>query len=1024
MRLIQHSLFVCVVLLAGCHSGGGSSNNTPPPDTTLPGTPGIVTANAVSATQIDLSWAAATDDVGVTGYRLERCEAAGCTTFTQIATPSGTSYSDTSVSPSTSYSYRVRAVDAAGNAGPLSNTGSTTTPSGADTQSPVVPSGLSAMAVSTDQINLSWTATTDNVGVTGYRLERCQGGGCTIFTQIAAPSGTSYSDTGLSLSTFYSYRIRAVDAAGNLSPFSSTSSATTLAVPDTQPPAAPSDLSATAVSNVQINLTWTAATDDVGVAGYRLERCQAAGCATFTQIATPSGTSFSDMGLSALTSYSYRVRAVDGAGNVGPFSNTGGATTNAPIAGLDARPSNTTCVAPSKAPSNAGSTISLQRVFSGISFDQPLAMMQAPGDNSRWFVLQKTGAVRVFANTPNVATASTVLSLTVNSNSEGGLLGMAFHPNWATNHLAFVSFTEGTPMVSVIARFTSNDNGATLVSRQDILKLNQPYDNHKGGNIAFGQDGNLYAAFGDGGSGGDPQGHGQDATDLLGSFLRVNVDGAAPYTIPPDNPFATTGVTCGPDYNLSAGNCKEIYAWGMRNPWRWSFDRSTGELWAGDVGQDAYEEVDKIVRGGNFGWNCREGTHAYNNCTTNPSNFVEPVIDYPHSDGFSITGGYVYRGSALPALAGAYIFGDYGSGRIWRLVQNGAAYTKQLLLDTSLGISSFGQGNDGELYVVDIGGGALYKIVDGAGASSGSPVPTLLSDTGCVNTQNPSQLASGVVPYAPAAAFWSDGATKERGLAIPNGSSIGVGSDGDFTFPNGTVLVKNFRLNGSLIETRLFMRHPDGDWAGYTYEWNTQQTNATLVTGGKTSTIGGQTWRFPSGDECNRCHTQAAGYALGPEAAQLNHDFLYSSTGRTANELRTLDQITMFTTPLGDPANQPVMPDPTDATAPLGNRARAYLHTNCSQCHRPGGPTPSSMDLRYATPLTSTAACDAPPQSGDLGIGAAARIIAPGSPSNSVLVARANRRDASGMPPLASNIVDSAGVTLLQQWITSLATCQ
>jgi uncharacterized repeat protein (TIGR03806 family) len=698
-----------------------------------------------------------------------------------------------------------------------------------------------------------------------------------------------------------------------------------------------------------------------------------------------------------------------------------------PVVGLDARPSNTMCVAPSKASNNAGNTIALQRVFSGVSLNQPLAMLQAPGDNTRWFVLEKTGDVRVFANTPNVTTTSPFLSLSVNDTEEGGLLGMAFHLNWATNHQVFVSFTEGSPMVSTIARFTSTDGGATLdpSTRQNVIRVNQPYTNHNGGNIAFGPDGNLYIGFGDGGSGGDPQGHGQDTRDLLGSFLRINVDGAAPYTIPSDNPFASGGVTCGPDWNVKAGNCREIYAWGVRNPWRWSFDSSTGELWAGDVGQDAYEEIDKIVRGGNYGWNCREGTHAYNGCTANTSGFVEPVIDYDHTEGNSVTGGYVYRGSALPALAGVYLFADYGSGRIWRLVSNGSGgYTKTQLLDTSLGIASFGQGNDGELYVVDLNGGALYKIVDGGGGGApGSPVPTLLSDTGCVNTQNPSQPAAGLIPYAPAAGFWSDGAVKDRWLAIPNGTSISVGSDGDFTFPNGSVLVKNFRLNGALIETRLFMRHPDGDWAGYTYEWNTQQTNATLVTGGKTSTIGGQSWRFPGGAECDRCHTQAAGYVLGAEAAQLNHDFVYTSTGRTANELRTLDHITLFTTPLGDPANQPVMPDPTDTTAPLGQRARAYLHTNCSQCHRPGGGTPSSMDLRYATLLSSTAACDAPPQSGDLGIGAAARIIAPGSPANSVLVARANRRDASGMPPLASSIVDSAGVTLLQQWITGLATC-
>jgi uncharacterized repeat protein (TIGR03806 family) len=702
-----------------------------------------------------------------------------------------------------------------------------------------------------------------------------------------------------------------------------------------------------------------------------------------------------------------------------------------PPVGLDARPSNTMCVAPSKSSSTSGSTIALQHVFSGVALSQPLAMLQAPGDDTRWFVLEKTGAVRVFANTPNVTTASTFLTLNVNFNVEGGLLGMAFHPDWATNHQAFVSFTEGSPMVSTIARFTSTDNGATLSSgtRQNIIQLNQPYENHDGGNIAFGPDGNLYIGFGDGGNGGDPQGHGQDTTDLLGAFLRVNVDGAMPYTIPADNPFASSGVTCGPDPAVSAGNCREIYAWGVRNPWRWSFDSSTGELWVGDVGQNRYEEVDRVQRGGNYGWNCREGTHAYTDtqpdasCAT-ATGLIEPVVDYDHSVGNSITGGYVYRGSALPALAGQYLFADFGSGRIWRLVSSGGGYTKEELLDTSYAISSFGQGNDGELYVVDYAGG-LYKIVDGGGGGpSGSPVPTLLSDTGCVVAQSPSQPASGLIPYQPAAPFWSDGAVKERWLAIPNGTSISVGADGDFAFPNGTVLMKHFRLNGTLIETRLFMRHPDGDWAGYTYEWNSQQTNATLVTGGKTVTIGGQSWRFPSGNECSSCHTQAAGFALGVEAAQLNHDLVYSSTGRTANQLRTLDSIALFTTPLGDPANQPSMPDPFDAAAPLGQRARAYLHTNCSQCHRPGGGTPSSMDLRYSTLLSSTGACDAPPQAGDLGIGATARIIAPGSAADSVLLARMTRRDANGMPPLASNEVDSAGAMLLEQWLGGLASCQ
>jgi uncharacterized repeat protein (TIGR03806 family) len=702
--------------------------------------------------------------------------------------------------------------------------------------------------------------------------------------------------------------------------------------------------------------------------------------------------------------------------------------------GLDARPSSLTCVAPAKATAG-GTTIALQRVFPNLTFNQPLAMLQAPGDDTRWFVVQKGGAVRVFQNTPNVATASNFITpLTVNSNSEGGLLGMAFHPLWATNAQAFLSFTEGSPMVSTVARFGSTDSGLTLSTgtRANIIRVPQPagLDNHKGGQIAFGPDRFLYLGLGDGGGGGDPENTAQDTTDLLGSMLRLDVDGGTPYAIPPDNPFASAAICDQRAHTVATNNCPEIYAWGLRNPWRWSFDSATGDLWVGDVGQNALEEIDRVQRGGNYGWDCREGTSTFGSPAPSCSmanGLIAPVHEYGRSLGFSVTGGYVYRGSALPALVGSYLFADYGSGRIWRLVSNGSGFTATEMLDTSLSIASFGQGNDGELYVIDIAGGGLHRIVDGGGgAPPGPPVPTLLSATGCVNPQNPALPASGLVAYEPAAPFWSDGATKERWLALPSGTSIGVGADGDFGLPNGTVLMKHFRLGGSLIETRLFMRHPDGDWAGYTYEWNAQRTDATLVQGGKTVAVGppAQNWVFPSGNDCLTCHTTAAGFSLGLEAAQLNHDFLYAATGRTANQLRTLDAITMFTTPLGDPAQRPVMPNPSDTTAPLGQRARAYLHTNCAHCHRTGGPTPSSMDLRYSTLLSSTNACSAMPQSGDLGIGAAARIIAPGSAANSVLVARMNRRDANGMPPLASNVVDTAGVALLEQWISSLTTCQ
>ncbi len=278
-------------------------------DTTPPTAPTNLTTT-VSGTQINLSWTASTDNVGVTGYKVERCQGSGCTTFAQIATPTATTYSDTGLAAG-NHSYRVRATDAAGNLSAYSNTASGVI---SDTTPPTAPSGLTA-TVSGSQVNLSWTASTDNVGVTGYLVERCQGSGCTTFAQIGTSTTSTYSDTGLSVAS-YSYRVRATDAAGNLSTYSNVASAT---ITDTTPPTAPTNLTAT-VSGTQINLSWTASTDNVGVTGYKVERCQGSGCTTFAQIATPTATTYSDSGLAA-GNYSYRVRATDAAGNLSGYSN-------------------------------------------------------------------------------------------------------------------------------------------------------------------------------------------------------------------------------------------------------------------------------------------------------------------------------------------------------------------------------------------------------------------------------------------------------------------------------------------------------------------------------------------------------------------------------------------------------------------------------------------------------------------------------------------------------------------------------
>jgi uncharacterized repeat protein (TIGR03806 family) len=705
------------------------------------------------------------------------------------------------------------------------------------------------------------------------------------------------------------------------------------------------------------------------------------------------------------------------------------------VSGLDTRPANTTCLA-GEAPGSAVS-LGLARVFQNLPlFSAPVLMLQEPASGARWYVVQKTGIVYQFDNQPNVAARREFINVSGliatdpgNPNDERGLLGMAFHPDYPGNPRVYLSYTANAPgLVSRVVEFQTRDGGQSLdpSSAVTILQTYQPEANHNGGNISFGPDGYLYVGLGDGGGGGDQHGsigNGQRLSTLLGKLLRIDINGttgSARYAIPAGNPYAGNPVCTG-DTGAFTQSCPEIYAYGFRNPWRWSFDQGSGELWVGDVGQNAWEEVDRVVAGGNYGWRCREGAHAYNGtCGTNAASAIEPIAEYSHAQGISITGGYVYRGSAIPALAGRYVFGDFGSGRIWHVARD-TPPTLQVTsgFDSGLSIASFAQDHAGEMYVVDFGGTLQQLRAAGAG---GRVIPTQLPSTGCANAANATQPAGGMIPYAPNAAFWSDGAAKTRYLALPDGQKININSEGDFEFPAGSVLRKDFRLNGQLVETRLFMRHDNGDWAGYSYEWNAAQTDATRVVGGKSVQVGNQQWLFPSEAQCLICHTSAAGRTLGLETAQLNGLLTYTQTGRTANQLDTLNAIGTLMPALTQAVAQlPSMPDPYGTAGTVTSRARAWLHTNCSNCHRPGGGTPVNLDFRYTTPLANTNACEVAPMN-DLGV-ANARLIAVGAATRSLVTVRPSRTDSTSMPPFQPREVDTAGVALLTSWINGLASC-
>ena len=687
--------------------------------------------------------------------------------------------------------------------------------------------------------------------------------------------------------------------------------------------------------------------------------------------------------------------------------------------GLSARPSNTSCVAPEPPPASSYA-LRVEPAFSALETSQPIQLLQRDG---RFYIVERPGRVLTFTSVDGSgATVLLDISERVSTSGEGGLLAMALHPDFASNGELFLSYTtDAGGFRSRISRFRASSAADVPADSEEILlELAQPYTNHNGGWIGFdptSSSGELYIGFGDGGSGGDPLGSGQDTTTLLGAVLRIDVDGGEPYGIPTDNPFAAGG-------RFPGEGALEIYAWGVRNPWRMSFDRATGELWAGDVGQNIVEEIDLIESGGNYGWNVREGDRCYEAASC-AEDFVEPAAVYLRDDGASVTGGFVYRGAAIPALAGVYLYADFSSGRLFGLVPDPESgdpvHTR--LLETGLNPAGFGAYESGELSLLDLGAG-IYRLATDSDPSP-STFPNQLSETGCMDASDPSLPGPGLIPFAPQATLWSDGATKERWLALPEGAQITVDDEGDFVFPIGTVLIKQFRLAGRLLETRLYLRHPSGTWGGYTYVWDETGTDATLELAGTRIELGDSAWLVPSQAQCQQCHSAAAGRSLGLELAQLNGDFVYPEDADglrpRANQLRTL--VAMGALELADdPAELDALPLYDDESAPIEARARGYLHINCSGCHRPSGPGRGGLDLRYfASP--ADLGCDRVPQLGAFGVDEA-RVFAPGDAARSIASVRMHALDSGRMPPVGSEALDVEGSALVDAWIDALSSCE
>ncbi|MCX8089885.1 MAG: PQQ-dependent sugar dehydrogenase [Verrucomicrobiae bacterium] len=710
--------------------------------------------------------------------------------------------------------------------------------------------------------------------------------------------------------------------------------------------------------------------------------------------------------------------------------------------------------------------------FPTLVFTNPVCIASPPGETNRLFIVEKRGRIIVITNlaaptrtvfldiTDRVSTSDTV-------SSEEGLLGLAFHPGYATNRFFYVFYTgndntgSGLTRHDILSRFTTSETNANLALPASELKLLRQRDdasNHNGGDLHFGPDGYLYVSLGDEGGQNDAFNNSQIITnDFFSAILRIDVDkrpGSLPpnphpaattnYAVPPDNPFVGATNFNGLPVNPATVRT-EFWAVGFRNPWRMAFDPETWTLYCGDVGQSLREEVDIVERGRNYGWAYWEGNVPGPKSNQVPAGFVHtpPLRDYPRSDGLSVIGGRVYRGLRFSQLYGAYVYGDYGSGRIWALRHSGSNVTEHtlLLVDdlNSMGVSglaAFGRdpSNDDLLYADEQNGtnGRIKRIIYNT-APSGPSLPPTLADTGAFTNLATLAPAPGIVPYDLNLPFWSDYALKWRWFSVPDTNRvITFNRDANWLFPTGTVWIKHFELeltNGvpasrRRLETRFLVRTTNGVY-GITYRWGNSTTNATLVPEeGMNETFvvnegGGilrtQVWRYPGRVECLQCHTAAGGYALGFNTPQLNRDFDYE--GVITNQLAALSLAGYFHTNVTGLHTLRALASPTNDSVSLEYRVRSWLAANCANCHQPGGPAHAALwDARITTPtadaglINGALAYDPDP---------ARRVIVPGSLSNSVLLTRIATRGPGQMPPVGSTVPDPQAVALLSAWITN-----
>nr|MBV6629661.1 PQQ-dependent sugar dehydrogenase [Oceanococcus sp. HetDA_MAG_MS8] len=697
-----------------------------------------------------------------------------------------------------------------------------------------------------------------------------------------------------------------------------------------------------------------------------------------------------------------------------------------------------------------GTTVNVREAFPALVFDRPVDMAPTPSED-QIAVVEHRGRVLIFDNRADVEFHSVFLNIedrVLFDEAERGLVGIAFDPQYASNGFVYLSYAAGPEVdpvqcddhCSVVSRFKRDPDDVSRLdpsSEEIILLLKQPGQFHNVGQLSFGPDGYLYIGLGDGftwfGSG-----FSQNRTNLFGSILRIDVAQGLPYRIPGDNPFVGAGLEQAGVVGEGQPVREEIWAYGLRNPHRFSIDEVSRTMWVGDVGQDSFEEINQVIPGANYGWPSFEGTMPLEETDFgyDSNDLVMPVIQYGRDEGRSVTAGFVYRGSRLPHLFGHFLFGDFISGNLWSFDTRSSSPQHALVTDQAGGFSmvDFEAIND-EPYFVNLGQGIVQTldVDDSCSDDTCAAIPQKLSQTGIFSSLAPLKAQPGMIPYEVNTELWSDGAVKQRWFAIPEQRTIAYSSDGAWVFPEGSVLVKHFAMDLNLtdesnaltpLETRILLKRVDG-WLGFSYAWNEEHTDAELLSGPLAlqlaiTTAEGptqQTYDIPSRAECISCHNGSTGFALGLKTAQLNRSYDYPA--QTMNQLLALSEVALLSPAPGAPDNLAVMPAIDDPDFTLEDRARAYLDANCASCHNPDVPLRSTIDLRYEVPLAETNLINQPATLDDFGIDEA-KLVAPGVPENSVLLLRMQATDDRRMPPLASHVIHTDATQLIAQWVMSL----